>query len=129
MREEMVNKFDAILKVIRTNKTTSTVTNPTSEFNGVQNSQLSGSKSNRSNGVHASNIENSDTKDDDDHSLGASEMHELRNPARPILQNIPNINETIVSNDDSKEEDYHRIEVIPLKKTVFMNVILYQIDT
>ena len=118
MREEMVNKFDAFLKVIRTNKTTSTITNPTSEINGIQNSQPSGLKSNRSNGVHASNIENSD-RVDDDHFLRASEMHELRNPARPILQNIPNINETIVSNEDSEEEeDYHKNEVIPLKKTV-----------
>ena len=34
-------------------------------------------------------------KDEDDHPLRASEMHEPRNPARPIHQNIPNINETI----------------------------------
>ena len=81
MREEMVNKFDAILKVIRTNKTTATITNPRAEINGIQNSQPSGSKSKRSIGVHASNIENSDTEDDDDHFLRASEMHELRNPA------------------------------------------------
>ena len=107
MREEMENKFDANLKEIRTNKTTSTITNPRSEIDGIQNSQPSGSKSIRSNGVHASNIENSDTEDEDDHPLRASEMHELRNPARPIHQNIQNINETIISNDDSEEEDYH----------------------
>ena len=68
-----------------------------------------GSKSNRFNGVHASNIENSDTEDKDDHPLRASEMHELRNPAIPIHQNIPNINETIVSNEDSEGEDYHML--------------------
>ena len=62
-----------------------------------------------SNGVHASNIENSDTEDEDDHPLRASEMHELSNPARPIHQNIPNINETIVSNEDSEEKDYHMV--------------------
>ena len=39
MREEMENKFDAILKEIRTNKTVSTITNPRSEIEGTQNSQ------------------------------------------------------------------------------------------
>ena len=101
MKEEMENKFDAVLKEIKTNKTTSTITNPRSEIDGMQNSQPSGSKSIRSNGVHASNIENSDTEDEDDHPLRASQMHELRNPARPVQQNIQNINETIVSIDDS----------------------------
>ena len=110
MREEMENKFDAILKEVRTNKTASTITNPRSEIDGIQNSQPSGSKGIMSNGVHASNIENSDSEDEDDHPLRASEMHELRNPARPIHQNIPNINETIVSNEDSEEEDYHRVK-------------------
>ena len=32
MREEMENKFDAILKEIKTNKTTTTITNPRSEY-------------------------------------------------------------------------------------------------
>ena len=107
MREEMEKKFDAIWKEIRTNKTTSTITNPRSEIDGIQNSRPSGSKSIRSNGVHASKIENSDTEDEDDHPLRASEMQELRSHARLIHQNIPNINETIVSNKDSEEEDYH----------------------
>ena len=104
----MENKFDAILKEIRTNKTTLTIKNPRSEIDGIQNSQPLGSKSIRSNGVHESNIENSDTEDEDVHPLRASEMHELRNPARPIHQNIPNINETIVSNEDSEEGGYHK---------------------
>ena len=108
MREEMENKFDAILKEIRTNKTTSIITNPRSEIDEIQNSQPSESKSFRSNGVHASTIENSDTEDEDDHPLRASEMHELRNSARPVYQNIPNLDRTIVSNEDSDEEDYHR---------------------
>ena len=77
----MENKFDAILKAIRTNKTTSTITKPRSEINGIQNSQPSGSKSNRSNEVHASNMEKLETEDDEDHFLRASEKHELRNPA------------------------------------------------
>ena len=75
----------------------------------MQNSQPSGSKSVRSNGVHASNIENSDTEDEDDHPLRASQMHELRNSARPFHQNIQNINETIVSNEDSEEGGYHMV--------------------
>ena len=109
MREEMENKFDAILKEIRTSKTTSTITNPRSEINGMQNSQPSGSKSIRSNGVHASNIENSDTENEDDHPLRASDMRELRNPARPLCQNEPNLDETIISERDSEEEDYHMV--------------------
>ena len=110
MREEMENKFDAILKEIRTSKTTSTITNPRPEINGMQNSQPSGSKSIRSNGVHASNIENSDTENEDDHPLRASDMRELRNPARPLCQNEPNLDETIISERDSEEEeDYHMV--------------------
>ena len=107
MIEEMENKFDAILKEIRTNKTTSTITNPRSEPNGIPKLQPSGSKSIRSNGVHASNIENSDIENKDDHPLRASNMRELRNPARPLCQNEPNLDETIISEEDSEEEDYH----------------------
>ena len=97
MREEMESKFDAILKETRTNKTTSTITNPRCESDGIQNSAIT------------SNIENSDTEDEDDHPLRASEMHEPRSHARLIHQYIPKINETIVSNDDSQEEDYHKV--------------------
>ena len=107
MREETENKFEAILKEKRTNKSASTITNPRSEI--TQNSQPSGSKSNRSNEVHAFKMGYSDTEDEDDHPLRASEMRELRNPARPVYQNIPNLNETIVSNEDSEEEDYHMV--------------------
>ena len=107
MRERMENMFEAILKEIRTNKSASTITKPRTEIKGTQDSQLSRSKSNRSNGVRASNVENSDTEDEDDHLLRESEMYELRNPPRPVYQNIPNLDETIVSNEDSEEEDYH----------------------
>ena len=100
MREEMENKFDAILKEIRTNKTASTRTNPRSELNGTQNSQLLGSKNDKSIGVRASNVENSDTTDEDDHPLRASDMEELRNPTRPLYQNL---DETILSEEDYEE--------------------------
>ena len=109
MREEMENKFDAILKEIRTSKTASTITKPRSEPNGIHNLQPSGSKNIRSNGVHASNIENSDIENEDDHPLRASDMRELRNPARPLCQNEPNLDETIMSKGDSEEEDYHMV--------------------
>ena len=103
----MENKFEAILKELRTNTSASTITNLRSELNGTQDSQPSRSKSNRSNGVRASNVENSDTEDEDDHLLRASEMYELRNPARPVYQNIPNLDEIVVSNEDSEEDDDH----------------------
>ena len=109
IREEMENKFDAILKEIRTSKTASTITTPRSENDRMQNSQPSGSKNIRSNGVHASNIENSDTENEDNHPLRASDMRELRNPARPLYQNEPNLDETIISEGDSEEEDYHMV--------------------
>ena len=107
MREEMENKFDAILKEIRSSKTTSTITNPRSEPIGIQNLQPSGSKNDKPSGVRATNIENSDTKNEDDHPLRASDMRELKKPARPLCQNVPNLDETIISEGDSEEEDYH----------------------
>ena len=107
MREEMENKFDAILKEIRTNKTASTITNPRSEPNEIQNLQPSGSKNDKSSGVRASNIENSDTENEDDHPFRASGIRELRNPARQLCQNAPTLDETIISEGDSEEEDYH----------------------
>ena len=35
-------------------------------------------------------------------------MHELRKPAKPFCQNRFELDETIVSNEDSEEEDYHK---------------------
>ena len=95
IREEMENNFEAILKGIRTSKSASTITNPRSETNGTLNSQPSGSRNGRSDRVHASNVGNSDTEDEDDHPLRASDMRKLRNPARPLYQNAPNQDETI----------------------------------
>ena len=45
-------------------------------------------------------IENSDTEDGD-HPLRASDMKEIRSPARHFYQNISNLDETIISNEDS----------------------------
>ena len=36
-------------------------------------------------------------------------MRELRNPARPLYQNELNQDETIISEEDSEEEDYHMV--------------------
>ena len=108
MREEIDNKFDAILREIKTSKNASTITNPRSESNETQNNQPSGSR-NRSIGVRASENENSDSENEDNHPIRASNMHELRDPARPFCQNIFELDETIVSNEDSEEEDYHMV--------------------
>ena len=100
----MENKFVAILKQIRRfDKSASTITNPRSEVDGIQKSQPSGFKNDMPNGVHASKIENSDTKNEGDHPLRASDMREMRNPARPLYQNTPNLDETIISEEDSEE--------------------------
>ena len=87
MREEIDNKFEAILRGIKTSKNASTITNPRSESNETQNTQPSGSK-NRSIGVHASENGNSDFENEDNHPIRASNMHELRNPAKPFCQKI-----------------------------------------
>ena len=108
MREEIDSKFEAILKDIKTNKNASTITNPRSETNETQNTQPSGSRD-RSIGVHASVNDNSDSENEDSHSIRASNMHELRNPAKPFCQNRFELNETIVSNEDSEEDDYHMV--------------------
>ena len=106
----MENKFEANVKEMRTNKCASTRTIPRSEINRTQNTQPSGSKNDRSVGVHASNVENSDTEDED-YPIRASDMNELRNPARPFYKSIPNLDETVFSNEDSEEEDYHNMDV------------------
>ena len=108
MREEIDNKFDAILREIKTSKNASTITNPRSESNETQNNQPSGSR-NRSIGVHASENENSDSENEDNHPIRASNMHELRDPARPFCQNRFELDGTLVSNEDSEEEDYHMV--------------------
>ena len=108
MREEIDNKFDAILREIKTSKNASTITNPRSESNETQNNQPSGSR-NRSIGVRASENENSDSENEDNHPIRASNMHELRDPARPFCQNRFELDETLVSNEDSEEEDYHMV--------------------
>ena len=64
-REEMDNKLEAFLKEIMTSKTTSTVSNLSSETNETQNEQLPGSKNDKSKGVQASKDESSDTEDED----------------------------------------------------------------
>ena len=108
MREEIDNKFDAILREIKTSKNASTITNPRSESNDTQNNQPSGSR-NRSIGVHASENEYSDSENEDNHPIRASNMHELRDPPRPFCQNRFELDETLVSNEDSEEEDYHMV--------------------
>ena len=109
MREEMDNKFKAILREIKTNKNTSTVTNPRSEGNEIQHSQPSGSKT-KSIGVHAPNNENSDSENND-YPLRVSKMEDLRHPAKPFFQNEPDIDVTVLSNEESDEKDYHRKKI------------------
>ena len=106
-REEINSNFKAILREIETSKNASTITNPRSESNEKQNTQPSGSRS-RSIGVHASENDNSVFENEDNHPIRASNMHELTNPAKPFCQNRLELDETIFSNEDSEEEDYHR---------------------
>ena len=107
MREEMDNKLESILREIRSNKSMSTTTNPRSEAAEVQNSQPSGSKSM---GVHASNFENTDSENED-YPLKASGSKDLKHPARPLYRSEIDLDETMISNEDSEEEDYHSIHI------------------
>ena len=102
----MENKLDAILKEIKSNKSTSTVTNPRSEMDEIQNMQPSGSNTNKSTGVHASYNENIDSEDED-YPLQASKMRNLRHPAKPLHRSETNLDRTLISDEDSEVEDYH----------------------
>ena len=107
MREEMDNKLEAILKEVKSNKTASTTTNPRSDVIEIQDSQPSGSKTNKSIGVRASNIENSDSENDD-YPLRASKMKDLKHPAKLFFQNESDVDVTILSNEESDVEDYQK---------------------
>ena len=109
MREEIDNTFETILREIKNNKSVSTATNPRSETNENQDTQQSGSKTNKSIGCHASNNVYSDLEHD--HLLRASNMNELRNPAEPFHQNELDLDERIISNEDSEQEVYHSHEL------------------
>ena len=61
----MDSKLEAILKEIKYNKSASIATNPRSDVNEMLEPQPSGSRMNPSIGVRASNIENSDSENDD----------------------------------------------------------------
>ena len=81
MREGIENKLDAIVKEIKTNKSTSTFTIPRSEINQPENIQPSGSEVGMSIGVSASNNDNSDSEDED-YTLKIFQMKDLRHPAK-----------------------------------------------
>ena len=107
----MENKLDAILKEIKSNKSVSTVTNPRSEMNDIQDMQPSGSKTNRSIGVHASHIYYSDPENDD-YPLQASKMKDLKHPAKPLFRSESDVDVTIRSDEESDAEDvedYHMV--------------------
>ena len=93
----MDNKLEAILKEIKMNKNASTITNLRFDIDGTQNSQPSGSKTMESIGVLASN------------EYSESEIRYLRHSAKLLYENELNSNETLISNEDSEEEEYHMV--------------------
>ena len=108
MRKEMDNKLEAILKEVKSNKTTSTVTNPRSKINGIKDSQPSGFKTNRSIGFRASNIKHSDSENDD-YPLRASKMKDLKHHTKLLFQNESDVDITIHSNEKSDVEYYYMV--------------------
>ena len=106
----MDKKFEAILKEVESNKSTSTMTNPRSDSNEIHDSQPSGSKTNKSIGVHASNFENLDSENDD-YPLRASKMSDLKHPAKPLFRRESDVDVTIHSHEEFDiEEDYHKYD-------------------
>ena len=65
MRDELENRLDAILMVIKTGKSSSMTTNLRSEMNEIGNIQPSGSGGKRSMGVKASDNERLDSENED----------------------------------------------------------------
>ena len=116
MKEEMDNKLEAILKEIKYNKSASTVTNPRSDVNEIQEPQPSGSRTDPSIGVRASNNENSDSGNDN-YPLRASKMKDIKHPAKPLFRSESDVDVTIHSDEESDiEEDYHSkilIRILP----------------
>ena len=111
MREEMDNKLEAILREIKTNKSSSSGANPRSDTNGMQESQQSGSRIEKSIEVHASNNENSDYENDD-FPPKVSKMKDLKHPADPLYQNESDVDVTILPGEESdaeEAEDYHMV--------------------
>ena len=106
MREEGENKLDAILMEIKTNKSTSMVTNTRLQLNEIGSMQPSGSSCKKSMGVNASDNESLDSENEDI-PLKASEMRESRHPAKPIQQNNTTLDTTVLFNEESYEEDFH----------------------
>ena len=116
MREEMENKLEAILKEIKSNKSASTVTNPRSDINEMRENQPSGFKLSKSIGVHATNNENSDSENDD-YPLRASKMKDLkhlRHPAEPFFETESDLEQIMLSNEESEGEDYHNLASITI---------------
>ena len=106
MREEIEIKLETILKEMKSNKSVSTVINPKSETNEIRDSQPSGSKTNKSIRVHASKNEISDSENDD-YPLRASKMKDFSHPLKPLFHIESDVDVTILSNEESEEEDYH----------------------
>ena len=100
----MYKTLQAILKEFKTNKSASTVTNRRCETIVIQNTQPSGSRIDKSIGVRASNIKSSDLENEE-YFLRVSEMKYLRHPAKPLYRDELNLDATIVSKEDSDEED------------------------
>ena len=112
MREEMDNKLEAILREIKTNKSSSTATNPRSDINEIQENQQSGSRIDESIGVRASNIENPDSENED-FPPKASKMRDLKHSAKPLFRSESDVDVTIHSDEESDAEslgeDYHMV--------------------
>ena len=70
--------------------------------------QPSGSEIDKTLGVHASCNKNSHSEDEG-YPLQASKMKDIRHPAKPLHRSEMNLDATIVSEEDSEEDDYHMV--------------------
>ena len=65
-----------------------------------------GFKTDKSIGLRASNIENAGLEDEDC-PLSPSDMEDFRHPAKPLYRSDLDFGATVVSNEDSDEDDYN----------------------
>ena len=119
----MDNRLQTIQKDIRTNKIASTTTNTRSETLELQHFHSSELETDWSIRVRASNLENSDSENEDN-SLRPSGMKNLRHPAKPLYKSDLDLDATIVSNEDSEEDDCHNLPMTPVRYKDILTISL-----
>ena len=89
---------------MRSNKNFSTIINTRTEANATQILNFTGTKVEKPMGTHASHGENDDSEDKD----YLYKNKGLGHPVKPILRCEPDINQTVLINENPNETGYHK---------------------